>query len=111
MKIGYGNSKWVGVKSMSEFERYFAWRGLRNSLLSGVVLVLIWTLLTTYLPTGWWITLVNILCLIIIVLGVGGNIFAFFKLYIPSLLALIFSMASIFVFIMVLRTLFGAILP
>ncbi len=66
-------------------------RALWGLLFVGVLIIVIWSLLTRFLPMGWWITLINILGFLGTGLVIGMGTWQTLKMVIPSGYALLIS--------------------
>lgn len=77
---------------------------LRNLIIASVVIVILWSLATYFLPSGWWIVVINILCLLS-TLVTGSTFFGTLKILMSSGLALLISVVLWFLIVMGGRTL------
>ena len=80
-------------------------RAVWGLLFGGFVIIVIWSLLTRYLPLGWWITLINIFGSLGTILVIGMGIWQTLKMVIPSGFALFISVIVWLVMVVGLRTL------
>jgi hypothetical protein len=80
-------------------------RALCGLLFAGVVIIVIWSLLTHFLPLGWWITLINVLGFLGTTLVIGMGTWQTLKMVIPSRYAFFISVIIWLVMVLGLRTL------
>ena len=80
-------------------------RALWGLLFVGVLIIVIWSLLTRFLPMGWWITLINILGFIGTTLVIGMGTWQTLKMVIPSGYAFLVGVIIWLVMVLGLRTL------
>ena len=67
---------------------------LRNILLMGLLLVVIWAALLAFIPDGWWITVINIIFLILTLIGIGYGSMQRLKFFMPTMPALFVALLS-----------------
>jgi hypothetical protein len=87
------------------------WGGaFRNLIIFDIVIVFVWSLLDRFMPSGWWITAINIAGFIWSVFFVGIGIWEALKLRIPNGVAFFISIVLWWVIVIGGRTLFLTIL-
>jgi hypothetical protein len=80
-----GNSEFVKQYARSEF-----WKGFRNVMIGGLILTVIWIVLGHFVPLGWPITTVNIICLLLS-LGFAWTLIIILRQVLPWWLSAILS--------------------
>jgi len=80
-------------------------RALWGLLFAGVVIIVIWSLLTRFLPLGWWITVINVLGFLGTILVIGLGTWQTLKMVIPSGYAFLVSVIIWLVLVLGLRSL------
>ena len=65
------------------------YKGIRNLFIYGIIFALIWGTLNIFVPEGWWMAAVNIICFLISILIFWWPLESFFKMTMPSWLAII----------------------
>ena len=66
------------------------WRSLRNILIGGLILAIIWGILGWFIPEGWPILIVNVICLLLSI-GFGWTMTMALRLVLPLWLSAIVS--------------------
>ncbi len=92
-------------KEVGHYFRRQMGMALWGLLFAGVVIIVIWSLLTRFLPLGWWITLINVLGFLGTTLVIGMGTWQTLKMVIPSGYAFIVSVIIWLVLVLGLRTL------
>lgn len=95
---------------MNEFAKKMLGRSLWGLLFVGLIIVVVWSLLTHFLPSGWWITLINVLGFLLTALIIGVGTWQTLKLVISSGIAFLIAVAIWAVMVIGLRTLILALL-
>lgn len=72
--------------------KLFLNRALKNNLISGIILAVIWDILTWYVPTGWPITTVNIIFVLLSVWIFWWPFLSFLKTVLPTWMAWLVSL-------------------
>ncbi|MFC2018848.1 hypothetical protein ACFLU4_02675 [Chloroflexota bacterium] len=75
---------------VAKLYRAEASKALRNTIIANIVIVILWTMATYFLPSGWWIVVINILCLLGTLL-IGWFSLQALKIFIPSWLSILIS--------------------
>lgn len=90
---------------MNEFTKKMLGRSLWGLLFVGLVIIIIWSLLTHFLPSGWWITLINVLGFLLTTLVIGLGTWQTLRLVISSGIAFLIAVAIWAAMVIGLRTL------
>ena len=90
---------------MNEFTKKMLGRSLWGLLFVGLVIIIIWSLLTHFLPSGWWITLINVLGFLLTTLVIGLGTWRTLRLVISSGIAFLIAVAIWAAMVIGLRTL------
>jgi ribosomal protein L37E len=80
-------------------------RGLKNNLISGIVIAVIWDILTWYVPSGWPILTVNIFFLLISIWIFWWPLLSFLKTALPTWMAWLVSLLGWLLLFVGLRSL------
>ncbi|MBI2830796.1 MAG: hypothetical protein HYX79_00870 [Chloroflexi bacterium] len=89
----------------NELVRQEFWRALRNIVIGGIVLAVIWGLLGWFVPEGWPMLVVNIICLLLSI-GFGLIMMQALKMVLPRWLSILLSALLWIFFFGLIRGLF-----
>jgi len=64
-------------------------RAFRNALILGLILCIIWAVLVAFVADGWWMTAIDIGFFIVMGIVIAMPSIAFFKLYVPTIMAVV----------------------
>ena len=66
-------------------------RGFRNILIFNLLFVVIWAVVVGLVPSGWWTTLINILCFIGTIIFLWWPSYSYLKPFVGTLVSLFIS--------------------
>jgi hypothetical protein len=90
---------------MNEYLRKMLGRSLWGLLGVGLIIIVVWSLLTHFLPSGWWITLINVLGFLLTTVIIGLGTWQALKLVISSGIAFLIAVLIWAAMVIGLRTL------
>ena len=90
---------------MNEYLRRMLGRSLWGLLGVGLIIIVVWSLLTHFLPSGWWIILINVLGFLLTTVIIGLGTWQTLKLVISSGIAFLVAVLIWAAMVIGLRTL------
>jgi len=90
---------------MNDFTRKMLGRSIWGLLFAGLLIIIVWSLLTHFLPSGWWITLINVLGFLLTTVIIGLGTWQTLKLVISSGIAFLIAVVVWAAMVIGLRTL------
>jgi len=101
------------MNQMNDLFKQYGKRSLLGVLLLGLIYVAIWAALLAFIPSGWWITVINVVFLIFSLVFIGIGSMQALKLFMKTVPAFFIALVIWFVWVVLIRSfilsLFGVI--